>query len=136
MRNKSSLIRLLRGLVKLIADEAERSGEFAAKLDGLLSPIPGKTRSKDTRSKGKSELDVPDIYAEREMRGEDEFRLWLCDQSVPVLRAIIRKHDLDSARRTARWKDAEKLGAYIADRVQGRVERGSSFMRGGPNVGG
>ena len=52
------------------------------------------------------------------------------DQSVPVLRAIIRKHDLDSTRRTARWKDAEKLGDYIAGRLQGRLERGSSFMRG------
>jgi hypothetical protein len=41
---------------------------------------------------------VPDIYAEQETRGEDEFRLWLRDQTVPVLRAIIRKHDLDSAR--------------------------------------
>ena len=27
-------------------------------------------------------------------------------------------------------KDAEKLGDYIADRLQGRLERGSSFMRG------
>jgi hypothetical protein len=81
------------------------------------------------RSKTKSEPDVPDIYAERDIRSEDEFRLWLRDQSVPVLRAIIRKHDLDSARRTARWRDAEKLAAYIADRLQGRLERGSSFMR-------
>jgi hypothetical protein len=131
MRNKSSLIRLFRGLLDLIDDEAERSAEFAAKLDDLLPPIPSKTRSKVTRSKVKSEPDVPDIYAERKMRGEDEFRLWLRDQSVPVLRAIIRKHDLDSARRTARWKDTEKLAAYIADGLRGRVERGSSFMRGG-----
>jgi hypothetical protein len=131
MRNKSSLIRLFRGLLNLIADEAERSAEFAARLDELLAPIPSKTRSKVALSKVKSEPDVPDIYAERRMRGEDEFRFWLRDQSVPVLRAIIRKHDLDSARRTARWKDTEKLAAYIADGLQGRVERGSSFMRGG-----
>jgi hypothetical protein len=130
MRNKSALIRLFRDLLKLIADEAERNEEFAARLDELLAPVPGKSRSKGIRSKMKSEPDAPDIYAEREMRGEDEFRLWLRDQTVQVLRATIRKHDLDSARRTARWKDAEKLGAYIADRVEGRRERGSSFMRG------
>jgi len=124
MRNKSSLIRLFRGLINLIADEAERSAEFAARLDNLLAPT-SKTRSKVARSKVTSEPDVPDIYAEHKVRGEDEFRLWLRDQSVPVLRAIIRKHDLDSARRT----DAEKLAAYIADRFQGRLERGSSFMR-------
>jgi hypothetical protein len=129
MRNKSSLIRLFRGLLNLITDEAERSAEFSAKLDDLLAPIPSKTRLKGARSKAKPEPDVPDIYAERKMRGEDEFRLWLRDQSVPVLRAIIRKHDLDSTRRTARWKDAEKLAAYIADGLQGRLARGSSFMR-------
>jgi hypothetical protein len=128
MRNKSALIRLFRGLLELVADEAERNGEFAARVDDLLTPIPAKT-SKGTRSKVKLE-DVPDIYTERELRGENEFRLWLRDQSVPVLRGIIRKHDLDSTRRTARWKDAEKLGDYIADRLQGRLERGSSFMRG------
>jgi hypothetical protein len=130
MRNKSALIRLFRGLLELVADEAERNEEFAARLDGLLTPIPAKTRSKGTRSKVKLESDVPDIYAERELRGDDEFRLWLRDQSIPVLRGIIRKHDLDSTRRTARWKDAEKLGDYIAGRLQGRLERGSSFMRG------
>jgi hypothetical protein len=131
MRNKSALIRLFRSLLDLIADEAERNGEFAARLDELVTPIPAKTtRSKSTRSKVKLEPDVPDIYAERELRGEDEFRLWLRDQSVPVLRGIIRKHDLDSTRRTARWKDVEKLGDYIAGRLQGRLQRGSSFMRG------
>ena len=131
MRNKSALIRLFRALLELVADEAERNGEFAARLDDLLTPIPAaKPRPKGTRSKVKLEPDVPDIYAERELRGEDEFRLWLRDQSIPVLRGIIRKHDLDSTRRTARWKDAEKLGDYIAGRLQGRLERGSSFMRG------
>jgi hypothetical protein len=129
MRNKSALIRLFSAFLELVAEEAECNGEFAARLDDLLTPVPAKTRSKGTRSKIKLE-DVPDIYAERELRGDDEFRLWLRDQSVPVLRGIIRAHDLDSTRRTARWKDAEKLGNYIADRLQGRLERGSSFMRG------
>jgi hypothetical protein len=58
----------------------------------------------------------------------------LRDLPVPVLRAIIRKHELDSARRTTKWKDAEKLAAHITERLQGRLKRGSSFMRGGPNV--
>jgi hypothetical protein len=95
-----------------------------------LRLFPASHARKIARSKTKSEPDVPDIYAERDIHSEDDFRLWLRDQSVPVLRAIIRKHDLDSARRTARWRDAEKLVAYIADRFQGRLERGSSFMRG------
>ncbi len=130
MRNKSSLARLLRGLVDLLAEEAERNPKFAARLDELLGSVAGKTNEKSGRRKAKAEPALPDIYKERELRAGDEFQLWLRDLPVPVLRAIIRKHDLDGARRTVRWKDAEKLGAYIADRLQGRMERGSGFVRG------
>ena len=135
MRKEKSLTRLLRGLVDLLAEEAERNPEFAERLDQLLAPIPHKGRSKGRGvRKAAVEPEVPDIYRERELRGEEEFQFWLRDLPVPLLRAIIRKHDLDSARRTARWKEAEKLGAYIAERLQGRLERGSGFLRGGPNV--
>ena len=131
MRNKSSLSRLLRGLSNLLVEEAERNPEFATRLDELLESVAGKTHVKGSRRKAEAEPHLPDVYQERELRGEDEFRFWLRDQPVPMLHAIIREHDLDSARRTARWKDAEKLGAYIAERLQGRLERGSSFIRGG-----
>jgi hypothetical protein len=131
MRNKSALTRLLRGIVNLLSEESDRNPEFGAKLDELLASIPGKTQ-RSGRSEAKPEAEIPDIYQERKLRGEHEFRFWLRDQPVPVLHAIIRKHDLDSTRRTAVWKDAEKLASYIAERLQGRLERGSSFMRGGP----
>ncbi len=135
MRDKGSLTRLLRGLVNLLAEEAERNPDFAERLDQLLEPIPGKRRAKGRGSgKARATPEVPDIYRERELRGEEEFQFWLRDLPVPVLRAIIRKHDLDSARRTARWKDAEKLAAYIAERLQGRLDRGAGFLRGGPSV--
>jgi hypothetical protein len=120
MRNKGSLIRLLRGIVDLLAEEAERNPKFAARLDELLSSVPVETRSKGRRAGASGDVDVPDIYRERELRGEDEFRFWLRDLPVPVLRAIIRKHDLDSARRTAKWKDAEKLGDHTVPRLGGQ----------------
>ena len=134
MRKKSSLSRLLRGLSNLLVEEADRNPEFAKRLDELLESVAGKPRVKGSRRKAEAESNMPDVYQERELRGEDEFRFWLRDQPVAMLHVIIREHDLDSARRTARWEDAEKLGAYIADRLQGRLERGSRFIRGGRPV--
>ena len=131
MRRKSALTRLLRGLSELVAQEADRNPEFAAKLNELLESVPGKSSGRGRSRRGaKSQLDVPDVYHELELRGNEEFQFWLRDLPLPMLRVIIRKHDFDNARRTAKWKDTEKLGAYIAERLQGRLERGSHFMRG------
>ena len=130
MRKKRLLSRLLRGLANLLVEEADRNPEFATRIDELLESVAGKEHVTDSRRKAKAKPHLPDIYQERELRGEEEFQFWLRDQPVPMLRAIIREHDIDSARRTARWKDAEKLGAYIAERLQGRKRRGSSFIRG------
>lgn len=126
-------MRLLRGLVDLIAEEADRNPGFAEKLEELLAPASSKKRSKVARQTSGVDTDVPDVYRERELRGQREFLFWLYTLPVPVLRAIIRRHDLDSTRRTMKWKDTEKLGAYIAERLEGRLERGGSFMRENQN---
>ena len=136
MPKKGSLSRLLRGLSQLLADEADRNPEFATRLDELLESVVQKPHVKVSRRKGVARHHLPDVYQERVSRGEDEFQFWLRDQPVPVLRAVIREHDLDSARRTAKWTDAEKLGAYIAERLQERLERGANFIRGGRTGGG
>ncbi|PXF60168.1 MAG: hypothetical protein C4B58_01365 [Deltaproteobacteria bacterium] len=59
---------------------------------------------------------------------QTDFRLWLRDQPIPVLRAIIRTEDFDATRRTAKWKEAEKLAEFIADRLRDRKARGSAFI--------
>ena len=57
----------------------------------------------------------------------------LTGQPVNVLRALIRTHDLDSTRRTVKWKEGEKLAAFIAEGMRARLARGSSFIgRGQP----
>ena len=127
------MTRLLRRLVNLLSEEADRNPDFAAKLDDLVASAPRKVGPSKTRAPGKAETAVPDIYSEFQSRGEEEFRFWLRDQPVSLLRAIIRKHDLDSPRRTVRWKDAEKLSSFIADRLQARLDRGASFIRGSQN---
>jgi hypothetical protein len=127
MRKEKVLINLLRGLVDLLGEEAARNAEFAARLESLLAPLPGKVPTKQATPKQISNL--PDIYTERNERGSSEFRMWLSDQPIGILRALIRHHDFDATRRTSKWRDAGKLSQFIADQLESRLARGSSFLR-------
>jgi len=128
MRKEKELIGLLRSLVDLLAEESAHNQEFACKLETLLSKLPErKTGLKKAATKPSPEQ-LPDIHAEWKVRGEIDFRLWLRDQPVPVLRSVIRAEDFDATRRTAKWKEAEKLAEFITDRLRDRQSRGSAFI--------
>lgn len=128
MRKEKDLIGLLRGLVKLLAEESARNEEFARRLEILLAELPEKKNKPKKTAKKPSPEQLPDIHAERNARGDTDFRLWLRDQPVPVLRSLIRAEDFDATRRTAKWKEAEKLAEFIADRLRDRQTRGSAFI--------
>lgn len=128
MRKEKELINMLRDLVVLLTDESARNQDFAQRLDNLLSELPErKTGKKKPITKLYLEQ-VPDIHAEWNARGDTDFRLWLKDQPVAVLRAIIRAEDFDATRRTTKWKEAEKLSEFVADRLRDRQSRGSAFI--------
>jgi len=59
---------------------------------------------------------------------DSEFSLWLRQLPIQVLRRLIRHHDFDAQRRTAKWKEQEKLVEFIIERIQSRIERGSAFL--------
>jgi hypothetical protein len=128
MRKEKALIALLRGMVDLLSEESARSPEFAAKLEGLLSEVPERKASPKKPAPSKLPKQLPDLHAEWNARGEPDFRIWLRDQPIPVLRAVIRAQDLDSTRRTVKWKEAEKLAEFIADSLRARLSRGSAFI--------
>lgn len=128
MRKEKALVSLLRGLVDLLAEESARNPEFSNKLDTLLSELPEKKTATKKTIKVAPPENLPDIHAEWIARGEIDFRLWLRDQPVPVLRAVIRTEDLDAPRRTVKWKEAEKLAEFIADSLRARQSRGSAFI--------
>lgn len=128
MRKEKTLIGLLRGLVDLLAEESARNPEFATRVDALLSELPERKTVTRKPAKTPSLEKLPDIHAEWNAREEIDFRLWLQDQPIPVLRVLIRVEDLDSTRRTAKWKDAEKLAGFITDRLRDRQLRGSAFI--------
>ncbi|MFN2533025.1 MAG: hypothetical protein ABR555_17200 [Pyrinomonadaceae bacterium] len=127
MRKEKALISLLKELVDLISKEAAQNPEFARKLELLLSPLPAKKLAKRKRP-AKASLDLPDVYREYNARGQAEFTLWLRDQPIDLLRAVIRSHDLDATRRTSKWKDQGKLSHFITEQIRSRMARGSGFL--------
>jgi|TARA_R110002096_G_scaffold49157_1_gene130138 hypothetical protein len=129
MRKQKALIGVLRRLVDLVADEAKKNPEFAERLEEILEPVPTSKSQSRKRSKPNGDVELPDVHSEWRFRDSVDFRLWLREQSVDVLRALIKHHDLDATRRTARWKDAEKLSGFIADQLQARLSRGASFLK-------
>lgn len=128
MRKEKALINLLRGLVDVIAEEATLNPEFAAKIEGLLTELPERKVASKKPSRTPSPESMPDIHLEWNTRGETDFRLWLREQPIPVLRALIRAQDFDSTRRTTKWKEAEKLAEFITDGLRARLSRGSAFI--------
>jgi hypothetical protein len=133
MRKEKALITLLRGIVDLLAEESARQPQFAARLESLLSTLPERRGPAQKPAKRQSSARLPDIYGEWTARGEADFRLWLCDQPVAVLRAVIRAQDLDPTHRAAKWKETEKLAGFIADSLRARLSRGSAFIGRGAN---
>ena len=127
MRKEKALIDMLLGLVAVIAEEAARNSEFAEKISNLLSVLPERKIAIKKTSVSAVE-NLPDIHSEWNIRGETDFRLWLREQPVSMLRAIIRAQDFDSTRRTTKWKEAEKLAEFITDGLRARLSRGSAFI--------
>jgi hypothetical protein len=131
MRKEKALTSLLREFVAIVAEEADHNSKFAARLDDVLSALPDRKPAKQKAPRAEP-VSVPDLHTELKARGDDEFRYWLREQPLSVLRASIRTNDLDPARKTARWKEAEKVADFIADAMRARLARGSAFMGRGP----
>ncbi len=130
MRKEKALITLLRGVVELLAEESASNPEFAKKIEILLLELPDRlvTHKKPITENPVIDLNLPDIHAEWNSRGEIEFKLWLKDQPLNILRALIRSQDLDPTHRTSKWKEPEKLAAYLAEGLRARLARGSAFI--------
>jgi hypothetical protein len=118
---------VLRGLVELVENEASVNPAFAAKLETLLLPVQ-RTSELRPKSSSRKSADAPDVHQEWAVRGEEGFHEWLGKQSADVLKAIIRRNNLDPARRASKWKDEKKLADFIADGLRARMSRGSAFI--------
>jgi hypothetical protein len=127
MRKEKELMALLRGLVELLAEEADRNPIFSDKLESLLAPLSGRGANQQKSHKSTSER-LPDLHAERAARSEADFLLWLRELPITVLRSLIRSNEFDPTGRTGKWKEVEKLSSFIVDSLRARMARGSAFM--------
>jgi hypothetical protein len=128
MRKEEALITLFRKLTDLIADEAACNVKFAKNLENILIELPEKNVVLKKTSSKTAKESLPDLHAEWKKREELDFRIWLKDLPIPVLRGIIRQEDFDANRRTSKWNEAEKIADFIADTLQARQLRGAAFM--------
>jgi hypothetical protein len=128
MRKEKELMALLRGLVDLLVEEADRNPVFADKLENLLTVVPGRKRTAERLPRKSVSAQPPDLYVEHAARGEADFLVWLRELPISTLRSLIRTNDFDPMRRTSKWGEAEKLATFIADSLRSRMTRGSAFM--------
>jgi hypothetical protein len=126
MQRAKTLTRILRQLAELVAEEAETNPAFAEKLDAVLASIPAGA-PKTGKSKAPA-IQVPDVFAEYQARGDDEFRFWLRGLEVPTLRAIVKANGFDPGKQSVRWTEPEKFASLIADQLKAQLRRGSAFM--------
>ncbi len=131
MRKEKELMALLRGLVGLLAEEADRNPAFADKLEQLLTALPSRRAAAQRAPRKSDSARPPDLYAEHAARGEAELLVWLRDLPLSTLRSLIRANDFDPTHRTSKWREAEKLATFIVDSLRSRMTRGSSFMSKG-----
>lgn len=132
MRKEQVLTRILRDLAHLVADEAAVNAQFAAKLDLIILDLG---RSKRVVTKRVQDDQVPDIFTAAADKSDPEFELWLAGLELPVLKAIVRKHDLDTSTRTRKWREPAKFAKFIVDQLRARLRRGSTFLTGGIGTG-
>jgi hypothetical protein len=71
---------------------------FAAKLEAILSPLPdiapGKSKTKT--------VSAPDVYAEFDAKGSDEFAFWLRTLDFATLKAIVKTNGFDPGKTTSK----------------------------------
>ncbi len=128
MRKEKVLVKILRDVADLLNQESARNPQFANQVGLILSDITRQDEAQKRPPKAKLIEQIPDIHSEWNSRGETEFRLWLRDQSVDILKSIIRLHDFDPTNKTARWKEAEKLSDFITNGLLARLSKGTAFI--------
>lgn len=135
MPREQKLSSLLKGLGKLLEDEAENNPEFAERLKRLLTPLlPSAESKKKNSSKPSRAVVVPDVLAALENQGEEEFRFWLRSFDLATLKAIVKSNGFDVTRSSQKWTDPDKFINLIVEQASARLRRGSSFLPGSINA--
>src|SRR5438477_2764331 len=112
MQRAKTLTKFLKAMADLVAAEAEHNTAFAAKLDAIMSPLPAKVGKANKKTLVR---DIPDVYAEHQRRGEEEFRFWLTGLDLATLKAIVKANGFDVTKLSKRWTEPDKFVSLITD---------------------
>ena len=127
MQATKKLARVLRDLVALLEEEAARRPEFAERLESIIARLPERG-GQGGGARREESVAVPDVVAEFQLRGEQEFRFWLRGFGLAVLKAIVRRNGFDPAKASQRWTEPDKFLDLINEQVKSRLSRGSAFL--------
>jgi hypothetical protein len=130
MQPSPKLMRVFRELLVLIEREAGRNPEFARELERIVEGLPERNaeRKRKARTPG-VKGDLPDVFAEFQEKGETEFRFWLRECDLQVLKRIVKANGFDPGKASRNWTEPDKFIALIADQVAARLRRGTAFLR-------
>ncbi len=129
MQSNKKIGTLLRRLVVIIEEECEKNPDFSAKVHGLLEqksePVVRKPKQTNIDS---TKEPMPNVLQELESKGEEEFRFWLRDLDLDLLKLIVKTNGFDAAKKSLRWKDKDKFIELITEQASAQLKRGSSFL--------
>lgn len=131
MRKDQILTRILRELAHLVAEEAEANESFATKLDIIIGDL-GAKKKRTLKAQRVSDHELPDVFAAALSKTDEELEMWLGTLDLPVLKAIVRKHEFDASKRTQRWREPQKFAQFITSQLRSRLRRGASFLSPNP----
>jgi hypothetical protein len=128
MQHSKVLVKVLKDLAELVAEEADRNPDFANRLDMILREVAVANYGVSTKKVKSLDLDIPDVFTEYETREEGDFINWLSAYELDVLKSIIKTNAFDSTRRSYKWKDKSKVTQLILEQIKARLNRGSAFL--------
>lgn len=126
MQPTKKLTPILRDLLSLVDEEAARNPEFAARLEFIMAELP--TRTARAPRPPRTIVEIPDVFATLQDKGEVEFGFWVRTLDLATLKAVIRSNGFDPAKASQRWTDPDKFVALIIEQTVARLKRGSSFL--------
>ena len=126
MQSTKKLTPILRNLLSLVDEEASRNPEFAARLESIMAELP--TRPARPPRPPKAAVEIPDVFAALQEKGEAEFGFWARTLDLVTLKAVIRSNGFDPAKASQRWTDPDKFVALVVEQTVARLKRGSAFL--------
>ena len=129
MQSTKKLTHVLKDLVMLIEDEAQRNPVFAERLEGITSNLPASAKKlRGNKSRLIPRTEAPDVFTVLQEHGEEEFHFWLRTLDVPTLKAVIKQNGFDPGKVATRWTDQDKFVALVVEQTLARRRRGAAFL--------